>query len=248
MTAPNKGMRFPAEVLTRDEVAALIGACSAKARTGIRNRALLTLMYRSGLRVGETVALKPANVNLTTHDIRLLATKAGRAQTRGIHPSADDAILRWLDTRKDLSIKGGTLFCRLDGGRMSEQYVRHLIQRLGGRAGIDKRVHPHMLRHTFAYELHRGGQPLAVISKLLGHSNLTVTARYLDHLTNGEAVAALETADLPSLPGDWAEPEPPPVPAWVFAAVGQGAGAEAIAEAAGIDVAVIRKALEPAGR
>lgn len=199
--APNKGHEYPAEPLTPAEVTAIIGQCSRRAPTGIRNRALLTLLYRSGLRVSEVLSLRPSDVDMAKHSIRLLDTKSGKPQTRGYHPSADDALARWLDTRKSLGIgnHGKRLFCTLEGTPMSDDYVRGLLRRLGAKAGVDKRVHPHGLRHTFAVELEHAGTPVTTISKLLGHSSVAVTARYLDHLTNGQAVTALESTDLPPL-------------------------------------------------
>jgi site-specific recombinase XerD len=208
---PNKGKRYPPEPLSPDEVAAIISGCSRRAPTGIRNRALLTLLYRSGLRVSEVLSLRPADVSLDKHTLRLVAggeasrtagaslTKSGEAQTRGFHPSADDALARWLDTRKSLGIRNGRLFCTLDGSPMSDDYVRGLLKRLAAKAGIEKRVHPHGLRHTFAVELEAAGVPVTVISKLLGHSSVAVTARYLDHLTNNQAVTALGSVELPPL-------------------------------------------------
>jgi site-specific recombinase XerD len=197
--APNAGRKYPAEPLTPAEVAAIIGQCSLRAPTGIRNRALLTLLYRSGLRVSEVLAPRPSDVNLARHSIRLLGTKSGQAQTRGFHPSADDALARWIDTREALGIGPGKLFCTLAGTPLSDDYVRGLLRRLGAKAGISKRVHPHGLRHTFAVELEHAGTPVTTISKLLGHSSVAVTARYLDHLTNGQAVTVLETTDLPAI-------------------------------------------------
>jgi site-specific recombinase XerD len=83
---------------------------------------------------------------------------------------------------------------------MQAQYVRNLLKRLADQAGIDKRVHPHGFRHTFAVELRRAGTDIASISKLLGHSSIAVTNRYLDHLTNDQAIAELQTIKLPPLP------------------------------------------------
>ena len=200
-TAPNADKRYPAELLTPDEVHAMIALCSPRAPTGIRNRAMLMLLYRSGLRVSEVAGLKPSGVNLARHSLRLLDTKSGEAQTRGFHPSATDALARWMDTRRELGIKGGTLFCTLAGTPVHEQYVRNLLHRLGAKAGVDKRVHPHGLRHTFAYELQEAGTPVVVISKLLGHSSIAITARYLDHLSNAQAIDALENVELPELDG-----------------------------------------------
>jgi site-specific recombinase XerD len=195
----NKGRRFPAEPLTPDEVAAIIGECSARSRTGIRNRALLVALYRSGVRISEALALRPADVDLKRHTVRVLHGKGDKATVRGFHPSADDALARWIDTRKGLGLRNGPLFCTLDGGALSDRYVRNLLHRLADRAGVEKRVHPHGLRHTFADELRAAGMDVVKISKLLGHSSIAVTNRYLDHLTNDQAVAALEAVALPEL-------------------------------------------------
>jgi site-specific recombinase XerD len=201
MNAPNKNQKYPAEVLTSEEVAALIGQCSTKAPTGVRNRAMIWLLYRSGLRVSELVAIRPADVKLSEHSIRLLGTKSGNPQTRGFHPSADDALMRWMDKRREYGFRNGPLFCTLDGGPIHPQYVRNLLKRLADdkHAGLGRRVHPHALRHTYADELRRAGVDVVTISKLLGHSSIAVTARYLDHLSNGQAIATLEAVDLPDL-------------------------------------------------
>jgi site-specific recombinase XerD len=198
-TTTNKGKKYPAEPLTPDEVALLIAQCSRKSATGIRNRAMLTLAYRSGLRISELLALRPADVNFDQHSLRLLDTKTGKPQTRGFHSSADDALSQWMEHRKGLGFGNGPLFCTLHGGPVSDVYVRNMVKRLAVQAGIEKRVHPHGLRHTFAAELDAAGTPITVISKLLGHKNVPTTALYLDHLTNRQAVAALGNVDLPPL-------------------------------------------------
>jgi len=230
MTSSPASNPYPAEVLTPEEVQALISACSATSRTGVRNRALLVLLYRSGLRISEVIGyrgraeqkitladgrekiqkkrdpippLKVSDVNLTTRSIRLLHTKSGKAQTRRLHASGTDAVARWLDVRRQLGFNGRQpMFSTLRGEPLSEQYVRALLGRLAAKAEITKRVHPHAFRHTFAVELEMAGTPVSVISKLLGHSSVAVTSRYLDHLTNAQAGAVLDTIDLPSLE-DW---------------------------------------------
>ena len=158
-------------------------------------RQVLTRLYRSGLRISEALARRPADVNLDKHSLRLLSTKTGKPQTWGFHLSAADALACWLDTRRALAAAGGwkngRLFCALDGSPLSDRYVRDLLRRLADRAGIAKRVHPHGLRHTFAVGLEAAGTLVTVSSKLLGHSSIAVTHRYLDHLTNGQAVEAL---------------------------------------------------------
>lgn len=198
--APNKGQKYPAEVLTPTEVASILDLCSTRAPSGIRNRALLTLLYRSGLRISEALALRPVDIDLAKHTIRVLHGKGNKATTRGFHPSATDALARWMDVRKARGVKrGAPLFCTLGGGQMDPEYVRQVLHRLGDRAGVEKRVHPHGLRHTFAFELQDAGTPVVTISKLLGHSSIAVTSRYLDHMTNDQAISALESIDLPEL-------------------------------------------------
>jgi hypothetical protein len=103
------------------------------------DRALIALLYRSGLRVSEIVALKPADVDLRKHSARVLHGKGDKATTRGFHPSCDDALARWIDTRKALGIRGGTLFCTLQGGAGSNQYVRNALHHLG-RQGPPRRM------------------------------------------------------------------------------------------------------------
>jgi integrase/recombinase XerD len=198
-----RGQKYPPEPLTSDEVAAILGKCSRRAPTGIRNRALLMLIYRSGLRISEALALKPASIDLDQHSARVLHGKGNKATVRPLHPSADDALTRWMDTRRELAAAKGwraaPLFCTLGGEPMSDRYVRDLLKRLAAKAGIDKRVHPHGLRHTYADELRRAGADVVVISKALGHSSIAVTARYLDHLTNDQAVHAVAALDLPEI-------------------------------------------------
>jgi site-specific recombinase XerD len=202
----NKGGKYPPQVLTTEEVQAIIAGCSATAPTGIRNRALLMLLYRSGLRIAEVLGdsrrdippLKVADVSLSGHSIRVLHGKGDKATTRGFHASATDGVARWMDTRKAMGIRG-PLFCTLRGDPLRAQYVRLTLHRLAANAGIEKRVHPHGLRHTFAVELLHAGTDVVTISKLLGHSSIAVTARYLDHLTNDQAIEKLQTIDLPAL-------------------------------------------------
>jgi Phage integrase family len=127
----------------------------------------------------------------------MLHGKGDEATTRGFHPTATDALARWIDTRRQLESAAAPLFCILAGGPVHPQYVRNLLHRLGAKAGVDKRVHPYGLLHTFAWG--RAGAPVTTISALLGHSSIAETARYLAHLTNHQAVSALAAVDLPEV-------------------------------------------------
>ena len=197
----NKGKQYPPEILTTDEVAAIIGLCGTRSPTGARNRALLLLLYRSGLRISEALSIRPSDLNVKEHSIRVLDGKGHKATTRGFHPSAEDALARWGDMRKRYGFKPGTpLFCTLDGGPVSPQYVRNLLHRLGARAGIEKRIHPHGLRHTYAVELEARrpvGQPdFQAPGPFVhcGHGQVPGSP-----VSNADAIAALEAVELPEL-------------------------------------------------
>ncbi len=184
-----KGRRFPPEPLTRAEVAALLQQCSRRAPTGIRNRALIAVLYRSGLRIGEALALRPVDVDLEAGSIRVLHGKGDRSRTVGLDPSGVAFVEQWLERRRQLGLgRAATIFCTLKGEPVRQKYVRALMARLQAKAGIEKRVHPHGFRHTFASELRGEGVDIGVISKLLGHSSIATTAVYLDHVNPVEVI------------------------------------------------------------
>lgn len=192
-TAPNKDKTYPVEILTEDEVKALIRKCSRRAPTGVRNRALIAVLYRGGLRLGETLALLPKDIDLDQGTVAVLHGKGNRRRTVGIDPGAVQLIRSWLERRSDLGFSSRIpLFCTLRGRPLKPSYVRTLLPRLADRAGIDKRVHPHGLRHTHAYELMMEGVPVPVIQQQLGHTSLATTSIYLDHIAPKDLIATVQ--------------------------------------------------------
>lgn len=190
---PNKDRTFPPEILTPDEVRSLIRACSNRAPTGIRNRALITVLYRGGLRLAEALALKPKDIDPDRCTVTVLHGKGDRRRTVGVDPGAMAIIQRWVDRRKELGVSPrAPLFCTLDGNALKTSYVRTLLPRLASKAGIEKRVHPHGLRHTMAFELMMEGVPVPIIQRQLGHASLATTDRYLAHLAPKDMVEAMQ--------------------------------------------------------
>jgi integrase len=191
-TPANRGKRYPAEVLTPDEIRGLLKACSRRAPTGIRNAAAIAVMYRGGLRLGELLALKPKDVDAKSGSVAVLHGKGDRRRTVGLDPTAMALVLRWMDRRKALGIgPRSPLFATLDGRPLKPSYLRTLLPRLAQKAGIAKRVHPHGLRHTLAFELMMEGIPVPIIQRQLGHASLATTQRYLDHLAPREVIEAM---------------------------------------------------------
>lgn len=231
----NAGKVYGPEPLSGDEVLAMLARCSPRTPTGIRNRALLVVLWRAGLRVGEAVGrhhkvtgqwlpgIMPRDVD---REHRLIRVQHGAAKGRrrkgaqvpriskprtvGIDPLGLAVIELWLAERERLGIpRTVQLFCTIaaDAGvygaryrPLTPAYVRNLVKRLAAAAGVERRVHPHALRHTLAFELMMEGKPLAMIQQQLGHSDPAVTGKYVAHFAPAALPAALAERGWPGDP------------------------------------------------
>lgn len=191
MNSHNKGKRFPAEPLSGEEVKALIRACSKRSPTGIRNAALIAAIYRTGMRVSEALAVLPRDLDVQTGAVRVTKGKGDTSRTVAMDPGAWGILQWWLARRQSLGINGQSpVFCTLQGSPLLTSYVRALLPRLAKKAHIERRVHAHALRHSFAAELAAERTPLNVVQAVLGHANLATTDVYLRHIN---PVTAIET-------------------------------------------------------
>jgi site-specific recombinase XerD len=176
------GKRYPIEVLTKDEIEALLAACGSERWTDRRNYALLVLLWRTGLRIAEALALRPCDVELGRGAIRVLRGKGGRARTVGIDRSGSESLEGWMLEHRGMGYSSGeVLFITRSGLPLSQGYLRRKLPELARAAGIHKRVHAHGLRHTHASELRAEGVDIAVIKRQLGHRSLLTTIEYLDY-------------------------------------------------------------------
>jgi site-specific recombinase XerD len=142
------------------------------------------------------LSLFPKDLDPKAGTIRVLNGKGEKARTIGVDPAAFAVISRWNDERRRIGINGRVhLFCTLTGGRIYTSYIRALFKRLARKAGIEKRVHPHGLRHTFAAQLAAEGYPMNLIQKQLGHSSLATTSRYLDHIAPAQLIEAMQSRE-----------------------------------------------------
>jgi integrase len=210
----NKGRTFPPEPLTQREALALLNACG-KGNAGLRNRALIVVMWRGLLRCQEALDLYPKDLNLDEGAIRVLHAKGDKAndprnRTVGLDPMACAIVARWMEARGKLGLTGRQpVFCVISkptlGSSLHSQYVRGMLKAAGKRAGIEKRCHPHGLRHTGASELADEQADLRLIQAQLGHTNPAVTYRYINHL-NPRALMELMRAR------QWPDPDPAGAP------------------------------------
>jgi integrase/recombinase XerD len=198
---PNYGRTFPAEVLSPAEIRRLIVACG-RGRGGMRNRALIVVLWRGGLRCQEALDLELRDVDREAGTVTIRHGKGNRRRVVGLDPPAFAVLEQWLEHRATIGVpRGSKIFCTITrpnvGDPMGGSYWREAIKKLGVRAGIEKRVHSHGLRHTLAVELMREGVPLLVIQRQLGHSSLQITERYVNHLEPGELIDVMRARTWP---------------------------------------------------
>ena len=186
-SSPKLDKRLP-EFLTIDEMKRLLAAPDSTTPQGQRDRAFLELLYASGLRVSELVKLNLEQVNLETREIRVWGKGSKERMVLMGEPAAN-ALANYLKQgRTQLSgeKRTGALFLNRYGGRLTERSVQSILEEYADIAGIGRRVHPHMLRHTFATHLLDGGADLRVVQELLGHASLSSTQIYT-HISKSQA-------------------------------------------------------------
>ena len=154
------GSRLDADLLTNDEVELLMRQCSRRAPTGVRNRALIAVLWRCGLRIGEARGLAVKDLDPDSGTLVVQRGKGGKRRVVGADAGTVALIGRWLELRRELGLPAGgaPLFCSLAGKPLDLSYVRHLLPRLARKAGIERRVHAHGLRHAFAVDMVRSGR------------------------------------------------------------------------------------------
>lgn len=172
-----KGEKRLPTFLTVDEVIKLVQAPGSNNALESRDRAILELLYSSGLRVSELVSINLGNLDLDAMSVKVLG-KGNRERLVPLGSKAFDAIKIYLRQRLGLKPKEDCLFVNSRGGRLTTRSVDRIIKKYAVIAGIPKNISPHVLRHTFATHLLGGGADLRAIQEMLGHQSLSTTQRY----------------------------------------------------------------------
>ena len=187
MTTPKSARLLPS-VLTEQETESLLEAPDVTTVKGLRDRAMLELLYACGLRVSELIALRRDQVNMQTGVLRII----GKGLKERLVPYGECAahwLERYLQEARPQLMEGrteqGDLFVTRSGRAMSRQAFWQTLRQLAKRAGISKPLSPHTLRHTFATHLLNHGADLRVVQMLLGHADLATTQIYT-HLAHDE--------------------------------------------------------------
>jgi len=196
--APKQGRPLP-KVLSRGEIDAIIAAASARdGASGLRLGCMIELIYASGLRISELLALPLAAVAREPAYL-IVRGKGGKERLAPLNDAARRAIGAYLPARKSFFAKGLTespwLFpSRGAGGRLTARRFAQLLDEAATAAGVDRaKVSPHVLRHAFATHLLEGGADLRAVQTLLGHADIATTQIYT-HVTSDRLTAVVEAA------------------------------------------------------
>ncbi|AKL97950.1 site-specific tyrosine recombinase XerD [Endomicrobium proavitum] len=183
LTAPKIPEHLPG-MLSSEEVDALLTSVSATDETNIRNRAMLELLYATGLRVSELINLKFSNINLEECFLKVLG-KGSKERLIPFGNKAKDFINVYLKKRKPKSGEEDNIFITRLGKKISRIEFWRQLKNIAKNAGIVKNITPHTLRHSFASHLLSGGADIRFVQEMLGHSSISTTQIYT-HLDNAK--------------------------------------------------------------
>lgn len=176
---PKLPRNLPAS-LTEADVEALLNAPDVERPLGLRDRAMLEVLYASGLRVSELVGLDIAQISLNMGVVRVMG-KGGKERLTPLGEEALEWVIRYTKEARSVLLGGkasNTLFVTVRGSAMTRQAFWHLIKRHARFAGINNTLSPHTLRHAFATHLLNHGADLRVVQLLLGHADISTTQIY----------------------------------------------------------------------
>lgn len=178
--SPRLNRELP-DVLSVEEIDAMINAIPAGKDESLRNHAIIETLYGSGLRVSELVEARISRLDLE-EGLMIVEGKGSKERIVPVSPVAIELIGEWLPERARLNIKPAgqdILFLNRRGGPLTRVMIFYIIKQLASLAGIKKNVSPHTLRHSFATHLLEGGANLRAIQEMLGHETIATTELYL---------------------------------------------------------------------
>ncbi|MCX7816491.1 MAG: site-specific tyrosine recombinase XerD [Syntrophales bacterium] len=181
------GFRLPG-VISKEEMFRLLSTPTGESPVDLRDRAIMELMYATGLRVSETVSLELKNINWQVGYLHITG-KGGKERIVPVARSALECVRIYIERARPVLLRGrisNVLFINKSGRPFSRQGLWKVIRKYATRVGLGKRVHPHTFRHSFATHLLEGGADLRSIQLMLGHADISTTQIYT-HVT-GERI------------------------------------------------------------
>jgi len=179
LVTPRSLKQLP-EVLSVQEIDMILSKIDLDTDAGIRDRALLETMYASGLRVSEVMNLDAVNLYLKEGFLRITG-KGSKERIVPIGSSAIKYLRMYIDGARERIMKnksGSTVFLNMRGGKLSRMGIWNIFKKYCTAAKIEKNIHPHSLRHSFATHMLEGGADILIVKELLGHSDISTTQIY----------------------------------------------------------------------
>ena len=199
-TPRNKGRRYPADPPTVEEIIAVMREAGSSA-DGTRLRALIVILWRAGLRIGEALELAETDLDASRGAVLVRRGKGGRRREVGMDRWAWSQLEPWLAVRRQLPV--GALLCVIRGATAGRQWesssARKQLARTAAKAGVRRRFAPHQLRHAHAVEMAHERVPLIVIQRQLGHANFGVTSIYLQRIDSSEIIDTVHARPAPMI-------------------------------------------------
>lgn len=179
-----KSSRLP-KIISREDAKKLLAVPNVKTRIGLRNRVILELLYRCGLRVSEVCNMTVNDIDMEGGFLMVQLGKGGKDRNLPMEPETMEWIAKWAEIRPECPEDTDYLFPTLSGTQLDQRYVRDMVYRCSEKAGVyvqdgkkKKKVHPHILRSCYATEVLEEGLNIVEVQALLGHSSIQTTAIY----------------------------------------------------------------------
>ncbi|MBA7638641.1 Tyrosine recombinase XerD [subsurface metagenome] len=166
--------KLPA-VLEPEEAQKLLKQPNKRYPTGLRNKAIMSLMLHCGLRLAEVTHLRLGSINLTKGKLRVVNGKGNKDRDLAI----PDYVVDLLDSWRKIRPKGDYFFSTLEGKKLSDRYIQQMVGRYAHKAGIGKRVSPHTLRHSYATQYYKQTKDIETLRRILGHTDISTTTIYI---------------------------------------------------------------------
>jgi len=163
-------------ILEPEEAQKLLKQPNKRYPTGLRNKAVMSLMLHCGLRLAEVTHLKPGSINLTKGKLRVVSGKGSKDRDLAIPDYLIDLLNSWRKIRP----KGDYFFSTLEGKKISDRYIQQMVGRYARKAGINnKKISPHTLRHSYATQYYKQTKDIETLRRILGHTDIGTTTIYI---------------------------------------------------------------------
>ena len=175
-----QAMKKLPKVITRDEFQQIIGSINPKTRTGKRQRAILWLLFNCGLRRQELCSLQVGDLDMNARRIHLKhGTKNGKDRILYFNPETQTCLDSWFEVRGDIQTDVPEVFITNTGKPLHPVFLNKMIGRVGKKAGFNRRIHPHLFRHSALTEIYElSGNNILLTQQVAGHSDVTTTQIY----------------------------------------------------------------------